>query len=54
MVTRRAAGEADALDHVRIERALGQEVGAAELGGFLLEHLDEQPADGLALWFRGR
>ncbi|TGU56388.1 cytosine deaminase, partial [Mesorhizobium sp. M2D.F.Ca.ET.147.01.1.1] len=33
------------------ERALGQEIGAAELLGLLLEHLDEQAADGLALLF---
>ena len=49
---RRAAGEGDALDDVGIERALGQEVGAAELLGLFLEHLDEQPADGLALLLR--
>ena len=43
------AGERDRLDHVGIERALGQELGAADLGRVLLEHVDEQPADGLAL-----
>ena len=46
---RRAAGEGHALDHVGIERALGQELGAAELLGLLVEHVDEQRADGLAL-----
>jgi len=46
---RRAAGERDALDHVGIERALGEEVGAAELSRLGLEHVDEQPADRLAL-----
>jgi hypothetical protein len=46
---RRAAGGGDALDHVGVERALGQEVGAADLGLLLLEDLDEEAADGLAL-----
>ena len=49
---RRAAGEGNAFDHVGIERALREEIGAAELLGFLLKDLDEQPADGLALVFR--
>jgi hypothetical protein len=49
---RGAAGEGDAFDHVRIERALGEEIGAADLLGLFLEHLDEEPADGLALLFR--
>ena len=40
------------LDHVGIERALGEEVGPAELRRLLLEHLDEQPADRLALGLR--
>src|SRR3546814_9194515 len=34
---RGSAGEANALDHVRIERALGQEIGAAVLARSLLE-----------------
>ena len=46
---RRPAGEADALDHVGIERALGEEIGAADLVRFLLEHVDEFAADELAL-----
>ena len=46
---RRPAGERHALDHVGIERALRQELGAAELLRFRLEHVDEQLADGLAL-----
>ena len=49
---RRAAGERHALDDVGIERALRQELGAADLLRLLLEHLDEQPADGLALGLR--
>jgi hypothetical protein len=48
---RRPAGEADAFDHVGIERALGKEVGAAELLRFLLEHGNELAADELALGF---
>jgi hypothetical protein len=43
MVTLGPAGEADALDHVRIERALGEEVGAADLLRLGLENVDEQP-----------
>ena len=46
---RRAAGEADALDHVGIERALGEEIGAADLLRLGLEHVDEGLADELAL-----
>ncbi len=46
---RRAAGERHALDDVGIERALGEEVGAADLRSLRLEHLDEMLADGLAL-----
>ncbi len=49
---RRAAGEADALDDVGIERALREEVGAADLFRFGLEHVDELGADELALGFR--
>src|SRR5262249_18744655 len=47
-----AAGEADALDHIRIKRALRQPVGAAQLARLLLEHVDEQPPDCLALGLR--
>ena len=46
---RGAAGEADALDHVGIERALGEEIGAADLRRLGLENVDEGPADQLAL-----
>jgi hypothetical protein len=49
---RGAAAEGHALDDVRIERALRQEIGAAELLGLFLEHFDEQAADRLALLFR--
>jgi hypothetical protein len=49
---RGAAGEADALDHVRIERALGEEIGAADLPRLFLEYVDEGLADELALGFR--
>ena len=52
IVTDGPAGEADALDHVRIQRALRQIIGAAQLARLLLEHLDEQPADRLALHLR--
>ena len=48
---RRPAGERHALDDVGIERALRQELGAADLAGLGLEHVDEQAADGLALVF---
>ena len=48
---RGAAGEGDAFDHVGIERALRQEIGAADLFRLGVEHVDEQPADGLALLF---
>ena len=51
---RGAAGEGDALDHVGIERALRQEIGAADLLGLRFEHVDEEAADGLALLSRGR
>ena len=47
---RRAAGERHAFDHVGVERALGEEIGAAKLFGFLLEDFDEKPADRLALF----
>lgn len=49
---RGAAGEGDAFDDVRIERALGEEIGAAELLGLFLEDLDEETADDLALGLR--
>ncbi len=44
----------DALDHIGIECALGEEIGAADLAGLLLEDIDEELADGLALGFRVR
>jgi hypothetical protein len=37
------------LDHVGIERALREEIGAADLLGLLVEHVDEGGADDLAL-----
>ena len=46
---RRPAGERHALDHVGIERALREEIGAADLLRLGVEHVDEQSADGLAL-----
>ncbi len=45
----RAAGGRHALDHVGIERALGEEIDLAELLGLRIEHVDEQLADHLAL-----
>ena len=51
---RRAADERHALDHVGIERALRQELGAAELLGLLVEHLDEQRRRWSCAWPRGR
>ena len=36
---RGSAGEGDALDHVRIERALGEEARIADLLRFGLEHI---------------
>ena len=49
---RRAAAERDALYHIRVEGALGQELGAADLLGLGLECLDEEPADDLSLGLR--
>src|SRR5439155_17985292 len=46
------AGEADALDHVGVERSLGEEVGAADLRRLRVEHVDEGLADELALGLR--
>ena len=46
------AGKRHALDHVGIERALRQKLGAAEFFRLGLEHVDEQSADGLALGLR--
>src|SRR5690606_42022761 len=37
------------LDHVGVDRALRQPFGVGELAGFLIEDLDEQVADDLAL-----
>ncbi|MPL73681.1 hypothetical protein SDC9_19487 [bioreactor metagenome] len=51
---RGTARERDAFDHVGIERALGQELGALDLVRVVLEHVDEEPADRLALHFRVR
>ncbi len=52
MVTEGPPRERHALDDVGIERALGQEFGAADFCRLGLEHLDEEPADGLALRLR--
>src|SRR5450830_1420183 len=43
---------AGALDHVRVNRALGQPLGARQVLGVSLEHFDEFAADDLALGFR--
>ena len=51
MVTLGPAAEGDGFDHIGIERALGQEIGTAQLLRLLLEHVDEQAADDLALLF---
>ncbi len=47
-----ATGEADAFDHVGIERALRQEIRPADLCGLFLKHGDEFAANELALLFR--
>ena len=56
---RARALEADALDHVRVERPLEEPLdlalvrfGGLELGGLLLEDVDERVPDDLALLFR--
>ena len=46
---RGSTGEADALDHVGIERPLRQELGTADFGRFGIKHVDEGLADELAL-----
>ena len=46
---RRAAERRDALDHVGVERPLGEEIGAADLLRLGLEDVDEEPADDLPL-----
>ncbi len=50
----RRALERDRLDHVGIERALGEPGDVPELAGFVLEHRDELGPDGFALdlWIR--
>ena len=48
----RAVAAAAAFDHVGIERALGQESGAFDLGGLVGEALDEGMADPPALLLR--
>ncbi len=52
MVTDWAAERRDAFDDVGIERALRQEIGAADFVRLDLERLDEQAADDLAFLFR--
>src|SRR5690606_33057956 len=49
---RRSAGEGNAFDHIRIKRALHEEVRAAQLLGFFLKHFDEETSNRLALLFR--
>src|SRR3954451_21371234 len=48
----RPSGEPGAFDHVGIERALSEEIGAADLLRLRLEYVDELGADELALGFR--
>ena len=48
----RRALEADALDHIGIERALRKKIRAANFPRLLLEHIDKGGADDLALLFR--
>ena len=49
---RRPVGLAAALDHVGVERPLGQEVGAGDRAGLVAEDLDERMADPPALLLR--
>ena len=51
---RRAVGGAAALDHVGVERALGQELGVLDALRLVLEHVDEHVADDLAASPAGR
>src|SRR5579863_5354522 len=51
---RLAGAGARGFDHVRINRALREELHTAELVRFLLKHVDEHAADYLALGFRVR
>jgi len=48
---RRSADGGGALDHVRVERALCQELDIPQLSRFLGEYVDKHFADGLALLF---
>ena len=48
----RAVGRGAAFDHVGIERALGEELGALDLRGFVVEAVDERVADAAALFLR--
>ena len=54
LIRRRRADHRNALDHVGIERALRQEVEAADARRHALEHVDERRADDLPLAFRVR
>src|SRR5262249_53735480 len=47
-----AAGKGHSLDDVRVERPLREEIGAAKRSGLFFKHIDEEPADDLALAFR--
>src|SRR5690606_6619261 len=49
---RRTAGKRNAFDNIRIERALHEEICAAELLGFFLEHFDKEATNCLARLFR--
>ena len=49
---RRAAIKGDAFDHVRIKRALGQKVRAANGLGFTIKNINKQAADDFALFLR--
>ena len=51
---RGAAAGRDALDHVRIERALGQERRALDLGRLAVEDVDEHAGRWSCAWPRGR
>ena len=51
---RAGAFDADALDHVRVQRALYEELRVFYAGGVGVEDVDEHATDGLALLFRVR
>ena len=49
---RRPASERDTFDHIRVKRALGEEICTAQLLRFLFEHGDKLAADKFALFLR--